>query len=250
MIKIVLLGAGNLGHHFQKLFHEAENVDLVQWYNRDLSAIRFAENDTKITNELTQLEDADLYIIAVSDNSIAKVSFQINRHCLVVHCAGGVDMKVLKSVGRKGVFYPLQTFTKSHKLYVKDLPICIEAEDEKDKITLFNLAKGLGALPYEINSSQREVLHLTAVFINNFGNHLINIGNKIAKSNNIPFEILNPIILETAKKAIAQGPEKSQTGPAIRNDENTIKKHLDLLENTQYKELYLTLTASIKQNNE
>jgi predicted short-subunit dehydrogenase-like oxidoreductase (DUF2520 family) len=135
-------------------------------------------------------------------------------------------------------------------LYFKDLPICIEAEDEKDKITLFNLAKGLGALPYEINSSQREVLHLTAVFINNFGNHLINIGNKIAKSNNIPFEILNPIILETAKKAIAQGPEKSQTGPAIRNDENTIKKHLDLLENTQYKELYLNLTASIKQNNE
>ena len=98
------------------------------------------------------------------------------------------------------MFYPLQTFTKSHELSFKDLPICIEAEDEKDKITLFNLAKGLGALPYEINSSQREVLHLTAVFINNFGNHLINIGNKIAKSNNIPFEILNPIILETAKK--------------------------------------------------
>ena len=250
MIKIVLLGAGNLGHHFQKLFHEAENIDLVQWYKRDLSAIEFAEKDTKITNELSQLEDADLYIIAVSDNSIAKVSSQMNRQRLVVHCAGGVDMKILESGGRKGVFYPLQTFTKSHELSFKDLPICIEAEDEKDKITLFSLTKELGALPYEMNSSQREVLHLTAVFINNFGNHLFNIGNKIAKSNNIPFEILNPIILETAKKAIAQGPEISQTGPAIRNDENTIKKHLDLLENTQYKELYLALTASIKQNNE
>ena len=142
----------------------------------------------------------------------------------------------------------LQTFTKNKKVDFSKVPFCLEAEDKNDYQLLEKLAKLLSKHIYNIDSEQRKRLHVAAVFVNNFTNHMYKIGNDICKENNIPFKILGSLIDETASKIKTLSPEKAQTGPAIRNDEETIKNHLNLLsENKQ--EIYILLTKSIQNGN-
>ena len=142
----------------------------------------------------------------------------------------------------------LQTFTKNKKVDFSKVPFCLEAEDKNDYQLLEKLAKLLSEHIYNIDSEQRKRLHVAAVFVNNFTNHMYKIGNDICKENNIPFKILDTLIDETASKIKTLSPEKAQTGPAIINDEETIKNHLNLLsENKQ--EIYKLLTKSIQNGN-
>ena len=142
----------------------------------------------------------------------------------------------------------LQTFSKDKTIDFSEVPFCLEAENEKDYQLLVKLAKSIGKKTYNVNSEQRKALHVAAVFVNNFTNHLYKIGNDICKENNVPFEILQPLIKETAAKIEELSPEKSQTGPAIRNDKKTIKNHLDLL-NKEQEIIYKILTKSIQNGN-
>jgi len=248
MISVVILGAGNLATHLFKAFNKAKSVTVVQWFNRDLQSIEAYKNSVSITKDISKLVDADIYILAISDDAISEFSKQLPfQDKLVVHTSGSVGIHDLDQKHRRGVFYPLQTFSKEYEIDFKDVPICIEALEKNDLQTLKALAGAIGSPYYKISTEQRQTLHLSAVFVNNFTNQLYRIAHEISDAKSIDFEILKPLILETAKKVQTLSPYIAQTGPAKRNDKKTIKKHLKLLEHEDHKAIYELLTKSIKK---
>lgn len=250
MIDVVILGGGNVAMQLAKAFHNTKKIKLVQQYSRSKSATFFLENNIATTNNLKNLIEADLYVIAISDDAISNFSeVLILKNKLVVHTSGSVALQDLHCAANKGVFYPLQTISKHKKLNFKKIPICIEAENEKDYKLLDAVAKSISNKVYSVNSEQRKSLHVAAVFVNNFVNHLYKIGNDICTTKNVDFEILKPLIKETAKKIISLSPNDAQTGPAKRNDKKTITNHLDLLTVKQQK-IYTLLTNSIMELND
>lgn len=245
MIKIVILGGGNVAFHLTSTFLKIKEVMVVQVYNRNLDTIAHLKSKTAITNNLSELKDADIYIISVSDDAISETSSKLNfKKKLVVHTSGSIAMSGLLSNSNKGVFYPLQSFSKNSKVDFSTVPICIEAEKNKDLILLEKIGNLVSNHIYFINSEQRKQLHVAAVFVNNFVNHLYKLGNDICNKNNVPFDILQPLIKETAKKITNLSPFEAQTGPAKRNDNKTIEKHKAMLTNNQ-QEIYTLLTKSI-----
>lgn len=246
MIKVVILGAGNLAFHLTNEMLKNPTIELVQVYNRSIQKIEYLAGKTQITNSLHNLLEADIYMISVSDLAIAEVSKQLTlQNKLVVHTSGAMDLNELKHNSNKGVFYPLQSFSKDKTVDFLNTPICIEAENKVDFLLLQTLATSISNKVYNINSEQRKHLHVSAVFVNNFVNHLYYLGNEICDTNKIPFEILMPLIKETALKIESLSPFEAQTGPAKRNDTNTIIEHLEILNYNQQK-IYKLLTKSIQ----
>ena len=249
MIRVVIIGSGNVAQHLIKAFAKSSIVEIVQAFSRNKENLTNGIDSSKITTDLNALIDADLYIISVSDNAIAEVSHQLNiENRLVVHTSGSIDMIDLNDKNRKGVFYPLQTFSKSKEVNFDTIPICLETENNEDYKLLDTVAKSISEKVFNINSNQRKALHVSAVFVNNFVNHLYKIGNDICNKNNIPFEILQPLIQETARKITSLSPNEAQTGPAKRNDSQTINSHLQFLTDENQKEIYKILTKSIIDN--
>ena len=249
MIKVVIIGSGNVAQHLIKAFAKSAIIDVIQVFSRQKEAVTSLLDSNKITDNFNNLAEADLYIIAVSDDAIAKVSSQLpfeNR--LVVHTSGSVSLDALDKKNRKGSFYPLQTFSKKAEVDFKQIPIFLESKIETDFELLKSMAEVISEKVYKINSEQRKALHVSAVFVNNFVNHLYQIGNEICIENKVPFEVLKPLILETANKVMSLSPKEAQTGPAIRNDEQTIASHLDFLSDENQKNIYKTLTQSIQNN--
>ena len=245
MISIVVLGSGNVATHLINTFLKIDSINLKQVYTRNLSDLETLKVLVPTTNCLTLLKKADITVVAVSDDAIATVSSFIENP-FVVHTSGSMEMDVLKNKGNKGVFYPLQSFSKEKKiLNFGSIPICIEAENSTGLYKLKILASLLQAKTYILNSSQRRRVHIAAVFVNNFANHMYTIANDICEKNQIPFHILYPLIEETTEKIRLLPPKKAQTGPAKRKDSKTIENHLNLLPNSQ-KELYLKITKSIQ----
>ena len=193
------------------------------------------------------MKKADIYIIAVSDDAIQEVASQIPvSNKLVVHTSGSVSIDAIHPKNRQGVFYPLQTFSNSKTVDFSTIPFCLETVYKEDTVLLHKIALGLTKKVYEISSEQRKMLHLAAVFVNNFTNHLFSIGHDICKEHDIPFEILYPLILETAQKITHIAPDHAQTGPALRNDVKTINRQSKALTNTSQKEIYQILTKAIQ----
>lgn len=228
MISVAIVGLGNVGSHLYHAFNATGAVHVDQFNSRDLE----------------DMPKVDVVIIAVSDDAIAEVSAKLEAS-LVVHTSGGVHISSINTKGNRGVFYPLQTFTKDKNVDFKSIPICIEAENKEDLQLLEKLTTTISDKVFHIDSEQRSSLHVSAVFVNNFVNHMYVIAEDICKEHNVPFEVLQPLIRETSEKILSISPKKAQTGPAKRNDIQTIQKHLHLL-NEQQKELYSKLTQSIQ----
>ena len=253
MIKVSIIGSGNVAQHLivalQNSIINGAELELIQVFARQKTTLSQLLDFNKITDDWSTLAEADLYIIAVSDDAIATVSEQIPyKNKLVVHTSGAISLEILASNNRKGVFYPLQTFTKNKAVNFKIIPICIESQNASDYQLLQNVAQAISDSVFAINSEQRKALHLAAVFVNNFTNHLFKIGNDICIENNVPFEILKPLIQETAEKIMRLSPNEAQTGPAIRNDIETINAHLTFLSDENQKNIYKILTQSIQNN--
>ncbi len=245
MISVVIIGYGNVGQHLHKAFSNTKNVLVTQIYVRNLAKINHLKN-ISFTDDLSNLKEADLYIIAVSDDAITTVSSQIkNKDAFVVHTSGSVSINSLKNNGRKGVFYPLQSFSKEKEINFDEVPFCLEAESKSDYALLEKIASSIGKKIYSIDSKQRQQLHVAAVFVNNFTNHLFKIGQDVCDAYKVPFEILHPLIQETVSKIKTLPPKNAQTGPAIRNDKKTIENHLELL-NDEQQNIYKLLTKSIQ----
>jgi len=246
MIRVSILGSGNVATHLINAFLKADDVELVEVYSRNIGDIAHLKNEVQITDATQNLTPVDVTIIAISDDAIAEFSNHLTIKGIVAHTSGSVSMSDLNDSLSKGVFYPLQTFSKDKSIDFKTASICCESENDKSLIVLKELASAISDKVYEVNSDQRKKLHLAAVFVNNFTNHLYQIGKLICDEHKIPFEVLHPLILETAKKIEEIPPKEAQTGPAMRNDLETIKKHLAQL-STHQKEIYTILTNSISK---
>ena len=254
-MKVVCIGAGRLAQHLMPELQLA-GCTIIQVINRTLpSAKSFADklNVSEYTADLSSINrSADLYVLALSDDAVNEVATKLKQikdlKGIVVHCSGVLGMDNLPFKLR-GVFYPLQTFSEDHQIDWKTTPIILTAETEYVANTLKGLAEKISTKIYEITDQQKTVLHLAAVFANNFTNHMLTIAQNICGENNIPFEILKPLIQTTFEKALQQGPSESQTGPAIRGDDMSIEKHIQLLRDyPQILEVYQAITKNIKSN--
>lgn len=249
MTKISIIGSGNLAQHLIRAFQLNSQIELVQVLARDVKSVEHLLDSNRLTSDYTQLQEADIYIIAVSDDAIAEVSQSLPfKNQLVAHTSGTVALDRLDPKNRRAVFYPLQTFSKDKAIDFKIVPICLEAENEKDLQTIKQMAHSISNALHEINSEQRKALHLAAVFVNNFVNHLYQMGNEICDTNKVPFDILKPLIQETANKMLTLSPKEAQTGPAKRNDLKTIAAHEQFLINENQATIYKLLTQSIQTN--
>ena len=246
MISVVIIGSGNVAKHLIKAFLKIENVNLKQVYTRNLEDEALLKSSVSTTSDLSLIKEADVTIIAVSDDAIANISYNL-KNALVVHTSGSVEMKALKNQKNKGVFYLLQSFSKEKEINFSNVPICLEAENKSDLAKLEKLASLLQGNIYHLSSLQRKKIHVAAVFVNNFTNHMYTIAYNICEEHNVPFDILEPLIEETSKKIKNLTPKEAQTGPAKRNDIETIKNHLNLLSKSQ-QELYLKITQSIQNH--
>ena len=249
MIRVTIIGSGNVAQHLIQVFAKTTDIELVQVFSRQPDAVSSFLPVSKITSDFAALQPVDLTIIAVSDDAIAAVSAQIPfTGQLVVHTSGGVSINALAVKNRRGVFYPLQTFSKSKAIDFSVIPICLETEKESDYTILETVAQSISNVVCAVNSEQRKALHVAAVFVSNFVNHLYQIGNDICTKNQLEFDILKPLIQETAHKILELSPEAAQTGPAKRQDSTTINSHLSFLTDANQKEIYKLLTKSIIDN--
>ncbi|OIQ30472.1 MAG: hypothetical protein BM564_03650 [Bacteroidetes bacterium MedPE-SWsnd-G2] len=248
MITCNIIGAGNVANHLYKTFKKSDGIQINQWYARNASKIELFKTEVEIITDINNLRPADVTILAVNDDVINEVSQSIPfENHLVVHTSGAAVIYDLDKKHKRGVFYPLQTFTAGADLNFEDVPICLEVIHKSNLPVLTELANCIGSPNYRVNPDQRKVLHLAAVFVNNFTNQLYRLGHEITESEGVEFEILKPLITETANKIASMSPYMAQTGPAVRNDKKTIKKHLKLLNSEHHKEVYNLLTKSIKK---
>ncbi|AZI70431.1 Rossmann-like and DUF2520 domain-containing protein [Cloacibacterium normanense] len=246
-MQIVLIGSGNVAFHLAKAFTEAQ-IPISQIFGRNTTELQKISEQFSIPFSAKTLAEADLYIISVSDSSIAEVSALIkNENALVAHTSGSVSREALSGNYRKSVFYPLQTFSKSKNLDYSKIPFFIDAENENDEEILKNLASKISKNVMLANDEKRKYIHLTAVFACNFVNHLYARAKEISDSQGIPFDYFLPLIDETTQKIHELEPKLAQTGPAIRNDEKVLKLHESLLTDEEKLKIYKTLNESIKK---
>lgn len=248
--KLVLLGAGNLATQLALALKEA-GVEIMQIYSRTLeSASLLAEKvDSNPITELKELKpNADLYIFALSDKALQPVLDQLPVPIgNVVHTAGSIPMDVFENYSENyGVFYPLQTFSKDRRVDFLNIPICIESNSKTLQEDLLQLGGRISGNLHEISSEQRKQLHLSAVFTCNFANHMYSIGQKLLAEKDVDFDLLKPLIEETAAKVQELDPLAAQTGPAIRFDEEIMAKHENELKDLpDFQKLYRFVSESI-----
>lgn len=254
-MRIVCIGSGRLAHQLMPALQEAGS-EIIQVYNRtyESSKLLAEKVNATYTSVLADvIQDADVYFLTVSDDVIGALAGElhkvVSKDSLVVHCSGGLDIDVLPFDRRAG-FYPLQSFSDNHDVSFRFIPIIITTHDDDIWIELDQVAGRLSSAVYRMTDDQKSILHVAAVFANNFSNHMLTLAESICKTNQLPFEILKPLILETFSKAIISGPKESQTGPAIRGDQKTIDKHLHLLtDHPELVDVYKIVTKSISTFN-
>lgn len=205
-------------------------IDQVYSPNQDHSLEFAADLNCKAVGLDEVGLNSDLIILAVPDSKIAEVAKKLqNRRGIVVHTSGNTSINVLNELKLYGVFYPLQTFTKNRLVAFNEIPICIEAPVKNVAEGLLDAAQKLSPLVYQIDSRKRKDLHAAAVFVNNFTNYLYGMAADFLEDKDLDFELLKPLIIETAKKIEHIHPKDAQTGPARRGDLSTLKQQLELL---------------------
>lgn len=250
MITVNIIGSGNVATHLISNILQFKEIEIQKVFARRTYTLEGTIESAKITHRIQDLKPADITIICVSDDAIEEISEQIPfTNQLVVHTSGSSDISIINKKNRQGVFYPIQTFSKNKKINFKEIPFCLETANVSDLIVLKKIASILSNKVYMINSEQRRNIHVAAVFVSNFTNHLYQIGNEICQEKNIPFEIFHPLIEETAQKIKSLSPKDAQTGPAKRQDKKTILKHLETIKDPMQKEIYTLLTNSIIKSN-
>lgn len=248
-MNIVFIGAGRLATHLATEFHSYA-YNILQVYSRTIeSATELAQvvNAKAITNLADIDSNADLYIFSVKDSALAEVlsAMPFNKG-LWVHTAGSIPLDVFsKYTDRYGVLYPFQTFSKGRDLDFRTIPLFLEANNDHDLAVLIQIATKISNTVNHLSSDKRRYLHLTGVFACNFVNHLYTVSHSILEKEGIPFDVMLPLIDETARKVHSLSPREAQTGPAIRYDENVINKHLELLEDPDLRVIYSSISKHI-----
>lgn len=255
LYKIAIIGAGNVAWHLAIALEKAGHR-ITEVYSRHLVNAKLLSQQLYEAIPTNKLDfshtTANILIIAVSDNAIAEVVQQLKvpKNTLVVHTSGTQPLEALQGIdAATGVFYPLQTFTKSKVIDFKHIPLCIETQEENKIHLLGEIATSLSKEVFVLNSEQRKALHVAAVVACNFTNHLLSIAKEILDDKDMDFEMLYPLIKETMQKAMTMPPKEAQTGPAKRNDTKTIEKHLEYLQKyPRYQAIYQAITESIRDS--
>ena len=257
MLKISLIGAGNVAYHLGHALHDKGHY-IHQVFNRTLARATALATELKASSvdKIQALDpEVDLIIISISDDAIQDMARQIARlgwekQPIIAHTSGATPITAMEALDRPGIFYPLQSFSREKIVDFQEVPFCLFAKTEKDIEILKVLAGDLSDKLYLLNDEQRSALHVAAVFANNFTNYLFSISAEILGQSDIPFDLIRPLIIETARKVQQNEPNKMQTGPAIRGDQVTIERHLNwITENAvELKEIYELLTAGIQKS--
>jgi len=248
--KIVFIGAGKVAATLALALENKRNI--VQVYSPHHARKLADKLKCSYTNDLKKIvTNADIYIIAIKDDAIEGVCKRLKlQGKIVIHTSGSTDMNILKSVSdKRGVLWPMYSFTGKSNI-APGAPFFIEASDKKKtENELTSIVKELKGKTYYLNSEKRAKVHMTAVFVNNFPNHLMVIAEKLCKDAGVPFSLFTPLIKATFENVLKQSPALSQTGPASRNEKKIINQHLALLSKDKshpdYKEIYEVLTQSI-----
>ena len=250
-MKITIIGAGNVATHMTKALFDAGDSILQVWSRTPEHAIDLAH---KVGAEpLTDLgkisPDADLYLFCVKDDALPDVIARMpETGGIWVHTAGSLSMELFAA--RKsdyGVIYPLQTFSRNRALSFEEIPLFIEGSTPANAAMLEQLAHTLSLNVYRLPGAKRKKLHLAAVFACNFVNHLYALSAEILNEEELPFDVLLPLIAETAAKVREMAPVAAQTGPALRGDEKVMQQHLDQIVDPHVREIYRLLSGSIAE---
>lgn len=249
---ISFAGAGRVGSALCKEFYKnGFHIDLIVSETERSGRMLADSCRSEWSSDLVFPDSTSLIIVAVPDHKLHGVLNKITckSDTIVAHTAGSFGLDVFsENISQKAIFYPLQTFTKDRDISFDKLPVFIESAEEKSGLILADLAKSIGAMVYFADTEHRKMLHLAAVFVCNFTNHLLTEGKEISSKAGFPFDVLESLIKETFLKAIEIGPEYAQTGPAVRNDNITIEKHLKLLSfSPELQRTYEAITKSIKK---
>ena len=252
MINIVLIGAGNVATHLGRALKDA-GYPILQVYSRTVAsasalAVKLSTDYTVVVEDIRR--DADLYIVALKDSALRELAATLvkgREQALFVHTAGSMPMDLWEGLtSQYGVLYPMQTFSKQREVDFSTVPFFIEASAPEQLELLRTVATRLSPKVYEVSSGQRKYLHIAAVFACNFANHMYAISSHILEKQGIPFEVMLPLVDETARKVHELPPVQAQTGPAVRYDENVISKHLEMLaDEAPLQELYEKISKSI-----
>ncbi len=254
-MKIVLIGAGNLATHLGKALHAAGH-DMVQVFSRTMQSAETLASlwDAEPLTDMAQVrDDADVYIFSVKDSALEQLISQLcgGEKKVFLHTAGSMPMSVFRGKAlHYGVLYPMQTFSKQREVDFSIIPCFIEANDEFALKQIEGLAGQISHRVFQLSSEDRKYLHLSAVFACNFANHCYAASQELLQQHGIPFDVMLPLIDETAAKVHGMTPKEAQTGPAVRYDENVIGKQIQLLENQPYfQKIYDCMSKSIHELN-
>ncbi|MCQ2298050.1 MAG: DUF2520 domain-containing protein [Bacteroidales bacterium] len=247
---ISFIGSGNVATHLAQAFQQAgHTIRQIMSREYDHAKTLAAKVSASPIDTLGQLDlTADMFVLAVSDDSLYDLALDLKtERKIVVHTSGSVPMQILKGISRHhGVIYAPQTFVKNVEMDYSHLPFCIEASDPITFKKLEGLASSVSDKTYSLNSDQRRVLHLASVMVNNFGNALNAIAQETLNKEEIPFEILHPLIEMTTQKIYQGNLWKLQTGPAVRRDQKTINAHRRMIaDNPDLLSLYDLMTKLI-----
>lgn len=252
-MKIVLIGAGNLATHLGKALHAAGH-DMVQVFSRTMQSAETLASllDAEPLTDMAQVrDDADVYIFSVKDSALEQLISQLcgGEKKVFLHTAGSMPMSVFREKAlHYGVLYPMQTFSKQREVDFSIIPCFIEANDEFALKQIEGLAGQISHRVFQLSSEDRKYLHLSAVFACNFANHCYAASQELLQQHGIPFDVMLPLIDETAAKVHGMTPKEAQTGPAVRYDENVIGKQIQLLENQPYfQKIYDCMSKSIHE---
>ena len=246
-MKIVIIGSGNVAYHLAKAFTQ-NNIEVSQIFGRNEVELNKISEELNIPYSTKELADADLYLISVSDSAVEQVSDLIRTEkALVAHTSGSLPIETLNGDYRKASFYPLQTFSKTKNLDYSKIPFFIEAENQIDEKSLFELASLISDNVETSDYEKRKYIHLTAVFACNFVNHLFARAKEISDSQDLDFNYFIPLIDETVEKIHHLEPKSAQTGPAVRGDERVLKLHEELITDKEHLKIYQLMNESIKK---
>jgi predicted short-subunit dehydrogenase-like oxidoreductase (DUF2520 family) len=247
-IAVSFIGSGNVAYQLAPALKNCGyNIEKIIARNPKTGKSLAKKVGATYTNDFSSIEDiTGIIIIAVNDDAIADVVNKLPafKKMLVIHTSGATDIEVLSKFKNRGVLWQIQTIQARSKVDFKKVPLVVEANNPTSKKQVIQLAKSLSNEVHSLTSEQRRVLHLGAVFVNNFPNHLYFLAEQLLKKHKLPFSIYAPLILSTAHNGI-ENPKLAQTGPAKRNDKKSMTNHLSILDENNMKKIYKLLSESI-----
>ncbi|MEN8230054.1 MAG: DUF2520 domain-containing protein [Bacteroidota bacterium] len=245
-----MFGAGNVATHISRHLHFAGHSIACVYSRTHKSAAMLAEEvgsvGTALPGEVPL--SADFFIVCVPDRVISDVVLKFqDRKGIWMHVSGTSSIKVFEGFqSQYGVLYPLQTMSKERTLSLEETPILVEGSSPESLEAIKMLASAISRNVHEMNSASRQLIHMAAVFANNFSNHMVHLAQQILQEEEVDVTLLDPMLKETFSKMSEMGAAAAQTGPALRGDQETMQKHLDLLtKHPEWEKLYTFISRDI-----